>query len=528
MGTTSISANLDDKVIYCYYYRDIDVGESASAVDLSVTIKHQYVTSTNIAQEIVLEQFVIPKEYLQTTGLLGVSPVEQTIEFHILNLRYLDNIFVEIQEVREGNPILTRVPILNGDEDQVNGDLLPNNPERYPEQDENIPEVVPDRNISIERTDIGVLYSIEETALESSQISRRIYLQEANGEQTFIQQDYNQKSDRIFIENSIDNLLPNPQFLGTGNIPTSWEIDAPGITLNSFLSSGSIDSTNIWRIRASNPNVFSAFNSVTLKTTDIQNLYTGLAALTFSIYYNVQSDIIPFNNFIARFNFYFNTDFIRTEEVPCAVSEDLDVYRLLVCELQGSQIPIAANKFSFELVIAEIDSTDLFDIEFYLPQVEASSYATTRALDSRIEDRYVTGAVFELNLPFYIWLQTYHITGPGIRGIFSSTTNQVNGLEFSSSNDCLRFKWYDSSGNILLNIASAVIPPSIHVNNVVQYGVMVTATTLDFYINGTLLSSHTNTVVIDQNQYYIVGSLEKSNTTLNSELLDFKILRSAV
>ena len=523
MGVTSISANMDDKVIYCYYYRDIDLGESVAPVDLSISVKHQYVTTTNTAQEIVLEQFVVPKDYLETKGLLGVSAVEQTVEFHVLNLRYLDSIFIEIQEVRDGIPVFTRVPVLDSSEE--NDPPLTTNPERYVEHDENIPEVIPDRNISIEKMDIGILYSLKETDLVLSQASKRIYLVEENGEQYFKQQEYNEQVNKLFIENSITNLLPNPQFLGSTDIPDSWGIDAPGITFNSYLLDGPLSETKIWRIRASNTNVFNAFNSVTLKILNKRDLYSGSTALTFSVYYILKCDVsdIPFNNWTVKFNFYFNNDFIRSEELTSPVSSELNVYKLLAFTLQD--IPLSANKYTVELTVDNIDSTDLFDISFYLPQLEALPCATTRTLDNRVEDRYVTGKIFQLNLPFYIWCKTHHITGPGIRGLFSSTTNQVNGFEFLSSNDRLRFKLYDTSGNIQLNVASAIIP-LIHANDIVEYGLWVTATLIEFYINGGLLSSHPNTLSIDQNQYYIVGSLEKSNTTINSELMDFNIFRN--
>jgi len=526
MGTTSIAANMNDKVIDVAYYRDIDLGESTVPVDLSVTIKHQYVTSASTAQEIVLEQFVIGKDYLETVGLMGASEVEQKVEFHVTNLRYIENIFIELQEVRDSVPVFTRVPVLASDDETV--EPLPNNPKHYLGYDE-IPEVTPvqDRNISIESTDIGVLYKMLATDLVASQISKRIFLLEENGEQVFIQQDYNESISQIFIENSITNLLPNPQFLGADDIPTSWEIDAPGITLNSYLLPGPIASTNSWKIRASNTNVFNAFNSVTLKTINTNDLYSGLGALTFSIYYKLicYTSNIPFNNWTLKINFFFNTEFIRFEEIISTVSSDMNIFKLLVFTLQGVQIPLTANKYSLELSIADIDRTDLFDLEFYLPQLEGLSCATTRTLDTRIEDKYVTGTTFVLDLPFYLYVKTYHVTGPGIRGLFSSTTEQKNGFEFLSSNDRLRFKFYDVVGNLQLNIASDVIPTSIQANALVEYGFRITSSVLEFYINNFLLSTHANTISINQDQFYVVGSLEKSNTTINSELLDVKILR---
>ena len=526
MGTSSLAATLDDTVIHCAYYREIVHGESPIPVDLAISVKHQYINSGNIVKEIVLEQFVISKEYLETKGLLGVSEVEQVLEFHVLNLRYLTNLFIEVGEVRDGVPVLTRVGVLHGgDYETVNP--LPSNPERSPDFEENLPEVVPDKNILMVNTDIGALYLLQDAPLVPKQISKRIFLVEECGEQYFMQSDYNEQTKNIYIENSINNLLPNPQFAGSGEIPDLWEIDAPAIIVNSSLQKGEIEGTNIWQIRASNTNVFNAFNTVSLKTSQKYDLYSGLNSLTFSIFYKIKcsSKEIPFHNFEVRINFFNNDILISSREMGTAATKELKIWRLLALTIQGSQIPVGANKYSIEVDIANLDSTDQFQVSLYLPQLEASPCATTRTVDARIEDIFVTGNTFEVNLPFYILVTTHHVTGAGTRGLCSSTTNQMNGFEFQSSNDRLRFKWYDVTGNITLNLASDPFPITIQSNEIINYGIMITVTNIDFYINGNLLSSHTNTVVIDQNRYYTVGSLEKSNTTINSQLLDFKILR---
>ena len=522
MGTSSLSALLDDKVIHCTYYREIFSGESVAPVDLSISVKHQYVTSANVANEIILEQFIIPKDYLETKGLMGVSDVEQTLEFHVINLRYLDNLHVEVQEVRDGTPVLTRVPVNKGG-DYETVEPLPNNPERYVEHDENIPEVVPERNISVQKTDSGVWYLLNSNDLVVGQISKRIFLNEENGEQDFIQTDYNEESNKVFIENSITNLLPNPQFTGT-DVPDAWEIDAPSIIYNSYVLTSDLPDINIWQIRASNTNLFSAFNSISLKTKEKNILYAGLDALTFSVYYRAKcSSDIPFENFKCKIFFYCNEDFIRSEELILSVSSQQKIWKLLSFSFQSSQIPATANKYQLEFDIANIDATDLFNLEIYLPQLEASPVATTRTIDSRIQDKYAT-TPFEMKLPFYILARTYHVTGQGNRGLCSSTTNQVNGFEFLTSNDKLRFKLYDSNGNIQVNVISSPFPASITAGTVVDYSIWVTDSLIEFYANNVLLSSHPVTLAITQNQYYTVGTLEKSNTTINSELLDFKIL----
>ena len=523
MGTSSLAANLDGKVIHCAYLRDIQAGESAYPMDLAVSVKHQYVNSVNIVNEIVLEEFVISKDYLETKGLAGVSDVEQALEFHVLNLRYLNDIFIELREVRDSVPVLTRVPVLS---DTSDADPLPVNPMKYAEHDENISEIKPDVNVSIHSNDAGVIYSMSETPLLPIQSSKRIYLVEENGEQIFTQVDYNELSDRIFIENSISNLIPNPQFVGTDkpDKPDAWNVDTAGIVLNSYIQPGDIENTNFWRIRASNSNVFNAFNHVSLLISDKHNMYSGLNALTFSTYYRVSCDSknIPFNNFNVKLNFFFNDSFIRSEESTLVVTDQLKTWTLLSSTF--SEIPLTANKYTLELDLADIDTTELFTLDLYLPQLEASPCATTRTVDSKIQDKLVTGSSFELNPSFFIFARTHFVSGVGNRGLFSSTTNQANGIEFLASNDRLRFKQYGVAGNIVLNFASNHFP-ALENGSIVDYGIWVTATSINFYLNGVMLSSHPCTFAISQNKSYLVGSLEKSNTTINTELLDFKVLR---
>jgi hypothetical protein len=525
LGTTRIKATLDANNISCTYYRDFTPGENTAPINLLVKIKHRYLNTNQITKEITLEEFTIPSTYLETTGLSHLSQVQQKVDFNITNLRYLKDLFVEVHETRDTIPIVTTAIVLTGDDETVLA--LASNPQKDIENDENIPEVLPEYNIS-DPEDVfsTILFSFDENKgnVEHTQISKRIYLDASN--QIFVLQDYNEKQDRIFIENSISNLIPNSAFLSmtSTHIPDNWSMEAPGIIINSDLLPSDIEGVNKWQLRITNPNLFSAFNSATLFITEPQNLILGLNNLTFSIYYCIISttSTIPFTTFNVRFRFFMGSTEIGVEQISLPVSIDQNKWELLIASIQGSQIRLGANKYVVEIDIADIDTTDLFNLELILPQLEPTPYATTRTLDSRVQDGYLTES-FRLDLPFYMIAETYHLVGSGLRGIFSSTTSLKNGIEFQVSSDRLFFKQYDITGNLILNIASDIF--SVVEGDDVIYGIWVEPTKVEFYINGGLISSHTTSVMLDQTKNFIMGATERANSSINSELLDFMILR---
>jgi hypothetical protein len=521
MGTTTIVPILDDININCTYYRDFLPDEDTSPVDLTVFVKHRYTTTTNVVKEITLETFTIPKQYLETKGLAYLSDVEQTVEFNISNLRYMADIYIEVQEIREGVPVTTLVAVNKGDDATI--DPLVDNPQKDIENDENIPEIKPDINISDPVQDFSTVifeFDATEQNLIAQQVSKRIYLDN----DTFVSMDYNEVDNRVFVENSIDNMAPNPSLATTGSIPTGWRIEAPGMIVNSHIQESDIPDINIWMLRITNPNLFSAFNAVTIVMVDSCNVINGLNTLSFSFYYRIKSTTseIPFNLFNFRFKFYFDDVEIGVESISTSLSSLQNTWHLATATVQGSQIPTNANKVAVETDIAEIDTTDLFSLEFYLPQLEPSAYSTTRTLDNRIQDRFLTPEI-TLDLPFYLALKTIHIVGPSQRGLFASTLNLRDGFEIQVSSDRLFFKQYGAAGNLLLSVASSSF--TLIEGTEAEYGFWTDGSHIEFYVNGTLVSSHTVSLTLDQTKAFIVGSLERSNSTINSELLEFKLLR---
>lgn len=519
MGHTTIVPILDDNTINCTYYRDFMPTEDTSPVDLLVHVSHRYVNSANVTKEITLETFTVPKQYLETTGLAYLSDVEQTVEFNIINLRYLTNLFITINETRDGSPVVTSVAVNVGDDPTV--EPLTDNPQKDRENDENIPEILPEIDISTPVREFStVIYEATADTLDFIQISKRIYYQD----EKFLLQEYNQREEKVFIENSIANGLLNPSFAATGNVPTNWTLLAPSMIVSTKVLASSPEGVNIWQLRITNPNLFSAFNTVMVALDTPVDLLAGINALNFSMYYRVKStsNTAPFSNFNVRFRFFLDQTEMGFEQITVPRIPSQNSWKLLTATLQGSLINASANKVLIEIDIADIDTTDLFNLELILPQLETTPFATTRTLGTRIQDTYITEE-FHLDIPFFLTFKTTHKLGSGIRGIFSSTTNLKDGFEIQVSSDRIFFKQYNVTGALIVNVASS---PFTYVDgNLVTYGVWVDGTNLEFYLNNTLVSSHVASVTVDQTKQFIVGSLERANSAINNELLEFKILR---
>lgn len=527
MGTTQIIAVMDRNTIAGQYIRNLDVSDDKDLVDVTIKLIHQFTTPANATEELELQTFVVPASYLTQSGLTAVTPVQQIADFHIANPRYIEDLFIEISETRDTAPIVTRVPVLNGDDATV--PVLPDNPFKDPEHEENIREEIPERNISTPEEDINpILYNLDSDDLALVQASKRIFL-EGN---VFFSQDFNEKLDVIYIENSITNFLPNADFELTGTvgsleIPQEYTVAAPGMVVSSQVIDGQIENTSIWRTRTTNNNPFNAFDTVTFGLSEKVALFSGINSLTISLFYTVVSDfgVTPFSDFKVRANFY-NTigDLISTEETLVPVGAEGDKWKLLFGTFQGSQIPLAATQFDFEIEIAAIGSTDPFTLQFYLPQAESSPFPTTRTLDNRIHDKYLTTRAIDLKLPLYFVATALHVIGPGIRGLVSSTTDQKDGIQFLASSDTLRVKAFDVTGNLLFNIASDTF--SVTEGDVTEYGLFLDGSTIEFFLNGSSLSTISQSHTLDQTKEICVGSLEASNTTINSVIRGFKILRT--
>ena len=521
MGDTKIKATLDGNTISCTYYRIFESSDDISPVDISVQVLHQFVDSSDAIKEIILESFSIPKNYLETKSVSYLSnQIHQKVDFTILNLRYLHNVFIKTIEIRETVSIETIGTVISADDSTVG--QLPNNPQKDTENDENIPESLPlpEENIVVlEKEMTSECYTLEKNKTSSIQTGMKIYLDQ----NIFVLQEYNEESSRLYIEDFAVNFIKNIKFTDQSTqdrIPAQWEIDAPGIIVNShIISLEDIQGINFWHLRITNPNLFSAFNSVTASTI-IDDLQQNLTNLTFSIYYRTKpTKKIPFNSISVTFRYYLDEIDIGHETLNPVWSQEKNKWNLLSAT---SSVPSNANKYSISLELGEIDTTDLFSFDMCLPQLEKLPFPTTRIIEQRVQDKITTSSEVLLEKPFYISLKTRHKNTT--RSLFSSTGNLKNGIEILSTENSIVLKSFDATGNLENNISSTAF--IANQNDIVEYGVWITDTLLvEFYLNKNLLSSSSLVASIpDKTAVCWVGSSERENTTINDELLDFKVL----
>jgi len=373
LGETRIKATLDGNTISCTYYRIFDPGDDISPVDVSIQIVHQYLDSLENLKEIILETFTVLKNYLETKSVSYLSnQLHQKVDFTILNLRYLTNIIIKTEETRETVLINTAANLLFADDPTI--EALPSNPQKDTENDENLPEIVPEENVVVlEKEMVSEYYALEKNGFSSIQTGMKIYLDQ----NIFILQEYNEESSRLFVENSLSNLIQNNKFTDQGEqerIPGNWSMNAPGLIVNShILPLEDVTGINFWHLRITNPNLFSAFNSVTLYS-DIFNLPPSLTNTAFSVYYRIQptGTQMPFNNILVTIRYFFDDTELPAETITPIWSQDKNVWNFLSAIGSGNSITGNANKYAINVEIEGIDTSDMFSFDLCLPQVENS------------------------------------------------------------------------------------------------------------------------------------------------------------
>lgn len=525
--TTQVTAAIDRGLISGFYYHT----GSTVPVDLVVKVYHRYVSSNNVQNEVQIEEFNIPSNTLKLTGAVNSSvPLSQQVDFRVNNLKYTENLVIQVDEIRNNSLVSTRVDVMIGDELRIPKNAR--NPLRSPTHEENQPPeeaTRPDDNIVVPDVNVGgSLYSFKHLGLKLIQSSRKIFLDTSGFPEAFQAQDYNQLSGQIFIENSIKNYLSNSEFSDATTslpvVPLNYIVEAPGFTITSLIVDGPIEGVRTWKLRASNTNSFSAFDTILIKYTPLATIDNGLNSLTASVYYRIASDfgLMPFTIVKIKTNFYDQDQlFISSQEKYLTVGPEDQKWRVLGAAVES--VPLTAQFANFSMEVMDVNSTDPFVISLTLPQLEGSTYPTSRALYERIQDQFTTNGPVVLNKPFYAFLKTTHIAGPTSRGLLDNTTVLKEGLQWFVSGEKLYLRVLDASGGVSFSADSA--PLSAVEGDVVEYGVSYDGTDVRFYKNQVLLSTHPISLVLNYNKPIVVGSLLPSNTTINAQLFDFGISR---
>jgi hypothetical protein len=538
---TKVFAILDSNIVQAEYLYRPDIESDVTTTDLRFKLIHHFLNASKVRQEIVLHDLVVPASAVRVSGIPGTTALpKQEASVRLINVRYLNDLELEVSETRSAGDFVTRVPVTYGVNEAEEEVELPSNPIREPEHDENLPPELPviHQDNVVVPVQVVQLYQTPRDPIHIIQASQRFYLDD----QKFKFQDYNQKQTRIFCENSIDNLVVNPKFdpeLPLNNfppgyiqglndphelrVPSGWQINAPGFVITSNLAPGDVKEAFVWSVRASNPSFISAFNKLEFKMPGSVPLIAGLSSLTASIYYQITSlnGTIPFETLAIKIE-YLNIagTVIGNKTSIQPVGDDLPEWRML--KATATSIPANATHFRISITTDAIESSESFVLKLYIPQVEAAATATTRTLSSRIMDRHETSAI-DIKGPFYLRIKTHHFTGPGIRGLADSCTLQQDGLQFFLAGGKLAAKIFDTAGAMVAFAQSSVVTAAD--GDEIAYGLYVDGATAFFFINDALVSSAALVGSADHNKRFLVGTLEASNTGMNSELLDFTVAR---
>jgi hypothetical protein len=520
MGTR-LWAVRDKEIIRVNYLYGPMLNETAIS-PLTFKVIHKYKNSSGVSQELVLHTSTIDPSYIRKEPQTqpGISP--QVVQANFVNLRYIDNIDIQVEEVRNSVPLSTRVSVNNGTEEPVYN--LPDNPLRQPEHHENENTYKPTEPVNNVVETIApvqtVVYSFEVDGLEMVQSGYRVLFENNDFSEYLVGAD----PERFFIENSLENMLPNSSLVGI-DTPTNWEIIAPGFITTSRLLSGEILNTKVWSIRSSNPNFLSAFNSLVIKS-EIFPIPQGLGSMTFSYYHKLNNTIneIPYSSITTKFSFFDDTiTFIGQEQVVSAVvSTTKQFWERREFTLSPGQIPFTATNLQISVEFGPIESSDYFTQDIYLPQLEPFSSATTYTT-SRVEDRYRTLKEVSLEPPYYIVVETLHEAGFGMRGLFDNTFIGSNGIQFGISGNSLALRVFGPSNSLILNVSST--PVVAQDRQKVKYGVALSSTQVKFYLDDTLISTHPHSLNLSYLNYAFVGSWFNSNSTINSELFNFGVFK---
>lgn len=514
-----LSAVRDDNIITASYEFTSDA-LNPDPVDVDVRLIHQSKSANGTFSDQIVKEFIIPADNFQIEGLgIPDSPIKQTASVKILNPRYINNLFLEASETRDGSPITTRVPILKditSDESR-----LVNNPidrVEHPENRPPLPKSKPEDNVSEPQPELKTtLYDLSQDGIELLQSGKKIVLNELG---RFIEQDYNEKVEPLLIENSSTNYALNPSLIGD-QIPDNYDVEATGFTFNSDILDGEITNTNVWQLRFSNSSLLNAF-APKIKYTQPQPIAQGLNDITASTYYRLwtASTELPFQQLSFEITYYDSNDNEINTDTQAATVQ-LTRFDWKLANVTFTNIPFTATKYSLALVLSSVEITELFQIQIYLPQVEPGSIPTSRMLESRIQDKYQTPEV-ELSLPLYFKIRTQHYNAPS-RGLLGSAVHNKDGIVFFNANNKLYYRQYDPNGTLLASATSSSI--SINDGADVSYGLFLTDTTAEFYVDNALLSSHSVTNTLDQTKSLFVGSLGNSGTAMNTQLIDAGIFR---
>jgi hypothetical protein len=512
----SISAVLDHQTVRVEYLHQ--PSQNTDPVDLTVKLIHKFVSPSGIHQRVVLNEKVILAKYQKTDGLSGLSDVQQTVELIFQNPKYLKDLFVEVDEVRNNILQTKEVPVLQGDlvDSNLNGGSIVSNPIRNEDLLENTPVLEPEKpmdTIQVAEPPMrAVIFDLTKNTnkLKVLQSASRITL----SDNKFVEWELNAPLFNL-MENSIDNSAPNPSFLPatSGKAPQKWEFEAPGFIISTGGYLGDISGTFKWKVTASNPNWVNAFNKVKLKMLEDVEVLPGLP-IVFSIFIKNLLGDLPFSGYsiLATFKDVGHA-VIGTSETTIPISAAPRNWAEYSKVIDLSEIPAATSYVSFSVSTTEVQGSGYMSMEFYLPQLEFSIKPTSHTVTDRIQDIYQIQNT-TLKPPFTIAATINYYNVSGMRGILDSTYNG-SGLKFNINRNTLIATILNSNAIVGSAVATFTGP---------QNGDEITVkVSVDAALNMKLLFGDNVLIssvagLFPETSQFLIGSHVESNRTLSSEL----------
>lgn len=515
---TQLNAYIEKNVIRCFYKHLVPNDQNPDKSDLTIQLHHRYRSHNNAPyQTLILNTIEIPSSSIQSYGLPGADLTYQA-DIVLVNPVYSKDLFITLTESHNSVTTTTNSEVL----EDPSGPVVISNPIKHEEHSENEPiykPTKPNDNVSIPMPEINpIVYDLSRDGLQMVQSGARIVL----NSNIFSNINTNVYPGVFLSENGINNLAFNPSFSGLNSI-TGWEVYAPGMVIATKRIPGDIESTNVFVVKINNTNPFNAFTDVSIRQTELVAYPTGANWLCTSIYYTLANQLqqLPCQTIRINLNFYNSEmEVIHDHEILWPAILSPREWQRISLVVPLSTVPPTVEYFNWQIDLVDVLSNTPTIFSLYLPQIELNHIPTSNTLTYRVLDKYRTQTNVQVKSPMYFRLKTTHHKYSSIRGLFDSTVEGKNGVRGYVSGEQLYFQVLDNLGNVVVNTTQSFSEADM---SNIEYGIGVDTNFIKFYINGLLIGSQGYSYPIDFDQILLIGSLEGSNTSINSIIQDFGI-----
>ena len=508
-------------------------------VPVQLQVWHDENTDTLTVRSILLYTLNIDPDFISTEPAEDGGTVLRFVS-HVFNLRYLEGLRIQLTETRGGSPVTAETEVLDHEREPglISG-RMPNNPVRPEEFEENVPRenMV---GLGINQSVVSERYpTVIESALQSISSPERIEeVHSGSEDEEDVNICFETEPENIppttfrYAEDPAVNFCLNPSQQVTdyssGVVsPKYFRVGAPGFSITTKMLPGSVPGTSIRRISAANPNPYNTYDRLVLDF-GRSVVPLGTKSWTFSFYHTLECTlpVLPFQTASIVFAFFDDSGgFLGSEGVSVPVRLTT-TFSLLSATVEETKIPANTTVVNPSVSFGPADDSFTFFPSIYLPQLESTGAPTSRTLTSRATpDVWQAPSAVTLVPPLYVALETVHRNLPTIRGILDTTTALRDGIQFYVADNRMFLKRLSPTGQVVFSLVSA--PFAAADGDTVTYGFFSNGSLVSFYINGTLINSVSQLLVLNQNVTPKVGSLVSSGSALGTPISRFGIFRVA-